>query len=274
MAFTQSTTTRPSNTARSQTSMASKRPASSMDDHMEAGGGPADGKRKGMTPVSTPSPIQSSAQCFSLRYKKLRSRHSGHNIKTLQEGASPREVSVTTAMSKLRLDDADYTNKTLHSSRISKLAAPGSVRASKTSTCAAMRKSRVDGTSGALVPFSATQKSLVTPNTPSQIPILSRAEASCATPATPSRAFKSSTTKPQFLTKDSNIPAFIAWDVRGRLEDMEAMYCELKDTLTGTSMERNGLEEAVAKFKAKCISSHIQNLSAFSLFLLNGVFKQ
>jgi kinesin family protein C1 len=53
------------------------------------------------------------------------------------------------------------------------------------------------------------------------------------------------------LTKDSNIPAFTAWDVRGRLEDMEAMYSELKDKFSGTNIERNGLEEAVGLFKAR-----------------------
>jgi kinesin family protein C1 len=53
--------------------------------------------------------------------------------------------------------------------------------------------------------------------------------------------------------------------VRGRLEDMEAMYFELKDTLTGTSMERNGLEEAVAKFKAKRMLFRTQE----GLFLLS-----
>lgn len=231
---------------------------------METGGGPVDGKRKGMIHISTPSPIQSSEQYGSLRCKKVRSRRSAQNLKTLQEGALLREVSVTAALSKLRLNDSDFNNRTLRSTRISKPAAPGSIRVSKTSAYAAMRKSRVDDTSGALIPFSATQRSLATPCTPSQIPILSRAEASYATPATPSRAFKPSTTKTQFLTKESNIPAFIAWDVRGRLEDMEAMYCELKDTLTGTSMERNGLEEAVAKFKIKRMLCHIRKFTPFS----------
>jgi kinesin family protein C1 len=235
-----------------------------MEDHMETGGGPADGKRKGMTPISTPSPIQSSEQHGSMRCKKVRSKHSVHNVKPLQKVPSLREVSVTTALSKLRIGDTDNNNKILHSSRIARLAAPGSIRVPKMSTHAAMRKSKVDGSSSALVPFSATQRSLVTPSTPSQIPILSRAEASCATPATPSRIFKSSNTKNQFLTKDSNIPAFIAWDVRGRLEDMEAMYSELRDTLTGTSMERNGLEEAVAKFKIKRMQPHNQTCTSYS----------
>jgi kinesin family protein C1 len=226
-----------------------------MDDHMETGGGPADGKRKGMTPISTSSPIQFSPECDSLRYGKVHPENSKRNLRTLQEDKSFRNVSVSTALSKLRIDDSSYGNETPNSSRISKLAAVGSVRVSNASARAAMRKSKVDNTSNTLVLFQTAERSLVTPSTPSQIPILSRAEAPRATPraipATPSRALKSSTTKTNFLTKDSNITNFSAWDVRGRLEDMEAMYFELKDSLTGTTMERNGLEEIVAKFKVK-----------------------
>jgi kinesin family protein C1 len=233
-----------------------------MDDHMETGGGPVDGKRKGMTPFpksSTSSPIQSPKEFDTLQYKKIRGRHSTRSLQALQEGTSLREMSVTTALSKLRLDDYNSANEPPISSRIPK-ATPGSIRVSKSLNLAAMRKSKIDNSNGTLVLFQKGELSLVTPSTPSHIPILSRAEAPCAKLATPSRVFKSSTTKTQFLTKDSNIPAFVAWDVRGRLEDMEAMYFELKDTLTGTSMERNGLEEAVAKFKAKCMLSQSRRL--------------
>jgi kinesin family protein C1 len=116
-----------------------------------------------------------------------------------------------------------------------------------------MRKSKVDKSSGAVVLNKRAQRSLVVPKTPSHIPISKRAEATLATPATPSRSAKNSSNKTQFLTKDSNIPAFTAWDVHGRLEDMEAMYSELKKTLTGTAVERNGLEEAIAQYKARCM---------------------
>jgi kinesin family protein C1 len=174
-------------------------------------------------------------------------------------------------MSKLCLDDSSYANEPSNSSRIPK-APPRSIRVPKSSNLAVIRKSKIDTTSGSL--FQKVERSLVTPSTPSQIPILSRAEAPRATPATPSRVSKPSATKIQFLTKDSNVTAFVAWDVRGRLEDMEAMYFELKDTLTGTSMERNGLEEAVAKFKAKRTLSNIREGSFFPIYLLNCVVKQ
>lgn len=212
----------------------------------------------------TLSPIQSPQEFAPLQYKKVRGRHSTRSLQTLHEGTSLREVSVTTALSKLRLDDGSSANEPPISTRIPK-AAPGSIRVSKSSSLAAMRKSKIDNISGTLVLFQKGERSLVTPSTPSQIPIFQKAEALRATPATPSRVSKHSPTKPQFLTKDSNVTAFVAWDVRGRLEDMEAMYFELKDTLTGTSMERNGLEEAVAKFKAKRMLSHIQKVAFFYL---------
>lgn len=219
---------------------------------METGGGPTDGKRKGMTPISNSSPIQFSLEYDSLHYDKMRSEKSAHKLGSIQEVESLRNLSVSTALSKLQIDDS-CRNEPQRPSRISKLTATGSVRVPKAPARAAMRKSRVDNTSGTFVLFQPAESSLVTPSTPSQIPILSRAVAARATPATPSRVPKSSTTKTPFLTKNSNITNFTAWDVRGRLEDMEAMYTELKDTLTGTSMERNGIEEAVTQFKVRCM---------------------
>lgn len=57
--------------------------------------------------------------------------------------------------------------------------------------------------------------------------------------------------KTPFLSKDSNITGFTGWDVRGRIEDMEAMYFELKDTMADTNVERKSLEEAVRHYKIK-----------------------
>lgn len=158
-------------------------------------------------------------------------------------------MSVSTALSKLPLDDAYYEGE---QSRISNSTA-SSLKESIVSTYAAMRKSKVVNSSGAVVLYVNAERSLVAPKTPSHIPISKRAEASFATPATPSKSAKYSPTKIQFLTKDSNTPAFTAWDVHGRLEDMEAMYSELKKTLSGTSLERNGLEEAIAQYKSRCM---------------------
>jgi kinesin family protein C1 len=118
-----------------------------------------------------------------------------------------------------------------------------------------MRNLRTDGEEKALTLFQAPGDAQIAPKTPSHIPVLSKQESFIATPATtPCKTPKTSPQKPIYLTKDSNTPAFIAWDVRGRLEDMEAMYSVLRDTLNGTSLERNGLEEAVALYKARSTS--------------------
>jgi kinesin family protein C1 len=94
--------------------------------------------------------------------------------------------------------------------------------------------------------------------------MLSKANAFKISPATPQRTPRLSLQKTPYLTKDSNVPAFTAWDVHGRLEDMEAMYSELKETLNGTSLERNGLEEAVAVYKARSQSSILINLATYA----------
>lgn len=114
-----------------------------------------------------------------------------------------------------------------------------------------MRNLRITSAENAIILYQSPEDSLVAPKSPSQTPVLSKAEALKLSPATPRRTPRPSPQKTPYLTKDSNIPGFIAWDVRGRLEDMEAMYSELKDTLTGTSLERNGLEEAVSVYKAR-----------------------
>ena len=118
------------------------------------------------------------------------------------------------------------------------------------STC--MHDLRIDSEEKALTLCQAPGDDPIAPKTPSQIPVLSKQGSNIPTPAiSPCRTPKSFTHTPQYLTKDSNITSFLAWDVNGRLEDMEAMYSELKDVLTGTSLERNGLEEAVGVYKAR-----------------------
>ncbi|KZF21708.1 kinesin-domain-containing protein [Xylona heveae TC161] len=42
-----------------------------------------------------------------------------------------------------------------------------------------------------------------------------------------------------------------AWDTNGRLEDMEQLYHQLKDQMTGSSKERNVLEETVSIYKTR-----------------------
>ena len=173
-----------------------------------------------------------------------------HSLRSLSLVDNMRDVSVSTAMSMLRIDEEQRSPEHQAISTTTKQPTSPSLR-QKPSISTGSRNLRTDSAESALVLFQAPGDSLVAPKTPSQIPVLCKADAPPATPATPCKTPKTSPQKIPYLTKDSNIPAFIAWDVRGRLEDMEAMYSELKDKFSGTNIERNGLEEAVGLFKAR-----------------------
>jgi kinesin family member C1 len=56
------------------------------------------------------------------------------------------------------------------------------------------------------------------------------------------------TPKTPFLTRNTMTTA---WDTKGRLEDMEYLYSQLQTSLTGTTNERNGLEETVDIYKTR-----------------------
>ena len=54
--------------------------------------------------------------------------------------------------------------------------------------------------------------------------------------------------KVPFLTRDSHTKA---WDTKGRLEDIESLYSELKEKMNGTIQERNVLEESVDHYRSR-----------------------
>lgn len=68
-------------------------------------------------------------------------------------------------------------------------------------------------------------------------------------------SFKSSPTKSpsphKFLRKDSNLAAFAAWDVDGRVDSMESQFRELKDMVNTTLVERKGHENALELAKTR-----------------------
>ena len=222
----------------------SKRPATAMDDHNDPGGGPATGKRQGRTQYSHMSSLPSHSGYHQLQYHKTRRAHSQFE----SHGPSSREVSVSTALSRLRLEDHE-AESLLPDGTDSFNYSPGLLMGPPNTV---PRELRNDCNSNSLVLLGAFEKSLSLPKTPSQIPILSKAEVSSATPATPSRAPIPSPVKTPFLSKDSNITGFTGWDVHGRIADMEAMYFELKDTMADTNVERRSLEETLRHYKIKC----------------------
>ena len=247
MAFTQSTTTRP-------TSAVVPRPTTAMESHLSDEDLPSQGRRKGMLAVpSLSSSFPSSEGCSTLQSRKLRVPKRIRPLMSHRSVGNMREFSVSTAFSMLRIDETQHDPSIEYqaiSSTKTQTDSSSILQCHDASSSTGQRKLRPESTKSALVLFHAPGDSLVAPKTPSQIPMLCKPEAP-ATPATPCKSFKSSPHKVPYLTKDSNLPSFIAWDVHGRLEDMEAMYSELKDKFSGTNIERNGLEEAIALFKAR-----------------------
>ena len=62
----------------------------------------------------------------------------------------------------------------------------------------------------------------------------------------PSREGTAPTSAPAFKPKRP------AWDTKGRLEDMELAYMELKEKLDGTTCEKDNMNELLASERARC----------------------
>ncbi|KAF8860440.1 kinesin-domain-containing protein [Acephala macrosclerotiorum] len=246
MGFSQSTTTRPT------TGIPKSRPVTSIENYSDDEDDPAQGKRKGMQPLtSLPSSyaLPVPAEGFTIRNRKLR----GHQSMT--EMRSPtkfRDVSVSTAMSMLSIDEEVKSNRPQdHQARSWRAKPPSKSISHKPSISTGMRNMKIQSAGNEVVLYQGPgEVAPVCPKTPSHIPVPSKVEAFNATP-TPRRNPKPSPSKTPFLSKESGLTQFTGWDVNGRLENMEAMYTKLQETLNGSSLERSGLEEAVKVFKAR-----------------------
>lgn len=246
--FSQSTMTR-GNTAL-------PRPATSMDTHSDDDM-PSQGRRKGTEPLITIyTPIKSNDGFHSLRSKKLRAPHSMQSLRPQHSTFSLRNVSVSTAMSRLRLDgDVRSGESKEYQASSTRMRPPPSLLSHKSSISSGLRGLRIDSVESALVLFEPPGESEA-PKSPSHIPVLSKAEASMEPPITPRRTPRPSPQKTPYLTKDSNVPGFTAWGVDVRVERMEGMFAEMKNQVNNTSLERSVLEEAIAVYKerSKCSS--------------------
>ncbi|KAH7348469.1 P-loop containing nucleoside triphosphate hydrolase protein [Rhexocercosporidium sp. MPI-PUGE-AT-0058] len=242
--FSQSTMTRGPTTL--------PRPATSMDTHSSDDDVPSQGRRKGMEPLITlPTPIKSNDGYQSLRSKKLRAPPSMQSLRPQRSAANMRDVSVSTAMSRLRLDgEVRSREPNEYQASSNRMRPPQSLLSHKSSISSGMRGLRVDSIENALVLFEPPAESNA-PKSPSHIPVLSKVEASMEPPITPRRTPKPSPQKTPYLTKDSNVPGFTAWDVDVRIERMEGMFSEMQNKVTNTSLERSVLEEAISLYKER-----------------------
>lgn len=238
MSFNQSTSRRPA------TAGPKSRPATAMDNHYNDPGMRPSNSFTSSFPYMQEQP--------GLHSRKLRAPKPLHSLRSHPSMGKIREVSVSTAMSRLCLDgEVSPSQRHEHQAISSNMGPPPIKKLShKPSINTGMRNLGIDCAETALVLYESPGDSLVAPKTPSHIPVPSKADPFFS-PVTPYRTPRPSPNKNTYLTKDSNIPAFTAWDVHNRLEDVEAMYAELKQSMQSTSSERNGLEEAVAVYKAR-----------------------
>lgn len=218
---------------------------------------PSDGKRKGMQPLSSiPSSILSPYGPSTLQCKRLRGHQSMQALTTRSSLASIRESStssVTAALSRLHIDrEVSPSERSEHRAISSSMKPPPSRKLRhQPSINTGMRNLRIDSTESALVLFEPQGDSLVASKTPSHIPVLRKQDSMTFASVTPCKTPKQTPQKTPYLTKDSKLTSFTAWDVHGRIEDMEAMFYEMKDKMTNTNIERNSLEEVVAIYKAR-----------------------
>ena len=90
-------------------------------------------------------------------------------------------------------------------------------------------------------------------STPSQIPKRVPSVVIASEASSPSKSpQKTPRPLPQFLNRSSNIT--LAWDTKGRLEDMETMCSEFKEKIDGATIESNGLKDMVAVYKSRSTS--------------------
>lgn len=207
---------------------------------------PVQGRRKGMLPLTTfPHSVLAGQGCSTLPVKKSREYQSTRSVKKHSSINNIREMSVSTAMSRLRISEDDMVAQPTEHQAISRKQKPPSTPGScqKASISTSLRNLRINSTESALVLFEGPKDSSVAPKTPSQIPLLSKSEA-MLTPVTPSKLPKSHFSKPKFLSKTSNVTAFTEFDVEGRLENMETMYETLKTKVNESTREREEVEEA------------------------------
>lgn len=54
-----------------------------------------------------------------------------------------------------------------------------------------------------------------------------------------------------YLNKDSNLTSYLAWDVDGRVGDMESQFKELKEMVNTTLGERKSHEDALGLAKTR-----------------------
>ncbi|EKD17558.1 kinesin [Drepanopeziza brunnea f. sp. 'multigermtubi' MB_m1] len=233
------------------------RSTTSMDVHSSEDDTSSHESRQGTKILTTiPSFVQSPQVHASLLMRKLRQPQPTQALRHAESSANIRDVSVSTALSRLCIDgEVKSKDMSEYQANSTRMRPPKRLGLGHKSS---IRGLRIDSTENALMLFQPLEESSEAPVSPSHIPKLSRSDP-FMDPVTPRRTPKPSPQKTPFLTKDSNVPGFTAWDVDDRVARMEGMvsgiFSEIEQRVSKTTLEKNAFEEAVTLFKARKLSS-------------------
>jgi kinesin family protein C1 len=237
--FSQSTTTRPPNAG------TKSRPNTSSSNYSDDSSGPYPGKRDGMPQQpSRSSSFQLSKRAQTVPNRGLRHSQSVSLFPIQSTRYNTREVSVTTAMSRLHIDEHSYRQSGHY---------PEGSKTPKILRRLSHRHSVSTGLSGdwpsmsnqAVVLYEQPEDGVVAvcPKTPSHLPVpRNRRGRDMTAPSSPSKA---SPRKSLYLTKESDIPALVDWTPNAKLSEMMASFDDFKASMN----KPNLLEEAVPLLK-------------------------
>lgn len=208
----------------------------------------------------------------SIQGRKIRKAASIHSMGQ-QPSTSQREVSISTMMGKLSLkDERAYDSNSKRSQVISNkencppnsipalAPAPVSLRSSsEQESNINFRQSRSD--EAAVVPYSRPEEcgydAVSAPKTPPHsakhaLRVLDSFENTLLTSTKKyTQSPTKSPSKAQFLTKDSNIRAFTAWDMDLRLVEVEAQFKQMKEVMNISLKDKTHMEEVIDMAKAR-----------------------
>lgn len=203
------------------------------------------GTKRQLLPPSFQSPQK------NLSVKKVRQPSSSQALRPARSSANIRDVSVTTALSRLRIDGEVKSND-IHEYQASstRMKPPRRPATHKPSISTGLRGLRLDSAENVMVLFEPPEANSMALSSPSHIPVLSKFE-TLEPPVTPCRTPKPSPQKTPYLTKDSNVPGFTAWDVDGRVARMEGIFSEMQRAASSTALEKTIFEEAIALYKGR-----------------------
>lgn len=250
MAFSQSTTTRP------KSGVPKARPKTSMNTHSDDEETPSQRKRQGMIPAGR-SPSPSAQASVAIHHnRRVRAQQSISDFRTPRRSPRSRDVSISTAFSKLDIGDRTKFGSSKETQSVLPRKRSRQYPSHQPPISTSVQAPRARTPDNAVVLYQTAGE--VPPKTPSFIPVPSKSDALAVTPSLQRNPKPLSPTKGPFLVKDSNVPGFTAWDVEGRLEDVESMFSVFKNTISNTGVER--FEEKEILYKTKSIESRPSNV--------------